>query len=101
MTHSAFAFTPAATFPARQPHGTKTDLLRNAARAARGSVRGAIDRLGGARTSEGGAAMRSLARHCADYIRRTGLSPERFTVDQRGRIDITGNRPAVGARTAR
>jgi hypothetical protein len=101
MTSSSFVLAQAATSSARPPDNAKTDLLRNAARAARGNVRDAVNLLGRSHAHEGGAAMRSLARHCADYIRRTGLSPERFTVDQRGRIDITGNRPAVGARTAR
>lgn len=80
---------------------TKADLLRDAARAARGSVHGAIDRLDGARTPGAGVAMRSLARHCADFIRRTGLSPERFTVDWRGRIVVCGSRRAVGYRAVR
>ena len=101
MTSSAFVPAQAATSSARRVSGAKTDLVRNAARAARGNVHRAFGRLTRSGAAEARAAARSLAWYCSDFIRRTGLSPERCTVDPRGRIVISGSRPAFESVTGR
>ena len=94
MTSLSFVPAPALTSSVRRTNRAKTDLLRNAARATRGSVHLASDQLRRSHTAQAGAAVRSLAWHCGDYLRRTGRSPRRFTIDPNGRIVISGSRRA-------